>query len=232
VQTERSPQGEIRTIQENRIVDFILTPIEVRALGCLIEKEMTTPDYYPLSLNALQNACNQTSNRHPVVAYDEAQVRAALEQLKAKGFVSPMHMSRVTKYEERFLKRLNLVRQETAVLCVLMLRGQQTPGEIRSRAERIHPFESLEDVLKTIETLEGWGYVTLLPRQQGRKEARYAHLFSGTPLPEENEEEGVPSKSGPAEEERISCLETSVDLLRQEVADLKQTVADFKAQFE
>jgi len=211
-------------------VDFILTPVEVRVLGCLIEKEVTTPEYYPLSVNALQNACNQTSNRNPVVAYDETGVLRALEQLKVKGFVSSAHMGRVTKYEERFLKRLNLVRQETAILCVLMLRGQQTVGEIRSRSERFHAFESLEDVLNTMETLAGWGYVMLMPRQPGRKEARYAHLFSGPPLPEENEEEVATPKSGSAEQ--VARLETAVDLLRQEVANLKQVVADFKAQFE
>ena len=212
-------------------MDFILTPIEVRVLGCLIEKEVTTPDYYPLSANALQNACNQTSNRNPMVVYNETQIVGALGQLITKGFVSSAHMGRVVKYEERFLKRLNLVRQETAILCILMLRGQQTLGEIRSRTERFHPFESLEEAHKTIETLSGWGYVTLLPRQPGRKEARYAHLFSGPPLPEENEEEAASSMATTAQE-RVVRIEATVDALRQEVADLKQTVADFKAQFE
>ncbi len=213
-------------------MDFILTPIEVRVLGCLIEKETTTPEYYPLSVNALQNACNQTSNRNPIVSYDAQTVTAALDQLKEKGFVSPTLVGRVPKYEELFLKRLNLVQQETAVICSLMLRGRQTIGQIRSRTERIHSFKTLEEVHQTLKTLEGWGYVTLLPRQHGRKDARYAHLFSGTPIPENSEDEEEISTSDSVEHDRIANLEAEVDCLRQEVAGLKNAVAEFKSQFE
>ncbi|WDT81786.1 MAG: YceH family protein [Candidatus Manganitrophus sp.] len=160
-------------------MDFVLTDAEVRVLGCLIEKEMATPDYYPLSLNALQNACNQTSNRDPVVSYDEKTVAEALEALKTKRLVTQDQLGRVPKYSELFLKSANLVQREAAVLCVLMLRGAQTVGEIRGRTGRLHSFASLEEAQKTLQTLEEWGYVALLPRQPGRKESRYAHLLSG-----------------------------------------------------
>ncbi len=214
-------------------MDFTLTPIEVRVLGALIEKEVTTPEYYPLSANALKNACNQTSNRNPVVSYDEKTVMAALDQLKEKGLVSPTLVGRVPKYEEFFLKRLNLVQQEIAVICILMLRGPQTCGEIRTRTERLYHFESLEAVFNTLKTLEGWGYVTLLPRQRGRKEPRYTQLFSPLPPPEESDEEEADLfHSDSAENERISNLEAEVATLRQEVDTLKQIVAEFKKQFE
>ena len=212
-------------------MEITLTLIEVRVLGSLIEKEVTTPDYYPLSVNALQNACNQTSNRHPVVSYDEKTVMAALDQLKEKGLVSPTLIGRVPKYEEFFLKRLNLVQQEVAAICVLMLRGPQTCGEIRTRSERLHHFESLDEVYKTLKTLEGWGYVTLLPRQRGRKEPRYAQLFS--PLPEESDEEEADlSESDSAENTKIANLELEVATLRLEVDALKKAFAEFKTQFE
>lgn len=214
-------------------MDFILTPVEVRVLGCLIEKEVTTPEYYPLSVNALQNACNQTSNRNPVVSYDEKTIVDGLDQLKEKGLVSPTLIGRVPKHEELLMKRLDFTPQEVAVVCVLMLRGPQTCGEIRTRTERLHPFQSLDEVYQTLKKLEGWGYVTLLPRQPGRKEPRYAHLFSGAPLPEENSD-GKADRSKPdtVENERIAKIEAEVNALRQEVADIKQTLAHFKAQFE
>lgn len=215
-------------------MDFVLTDKEVRVLGCLIEKEMATPDYYPLSLNALQNACNQTSNREPVVSYDEKTVADALETLKAKRLVSPDHLGRVPKYSESFLKSANLVQREAAVLCVLMLRGPQTVGEIRGRTERLHPFASLEEVQKTLQTLEEWGYVTLLPRQPGRKESRYVHLLSGAP--ENGGEKTVLSETGsqaqPMENEAVTKLEEEVKSLRQELEDLKRTLHDFKSQFQ
>lgn len=213
-------------------MDFVLTETEARVLGCLIEKEMATPDYYPLSLNALQNACNQTSNRDPVVSYDEKSVTAALEGLKAKRLVTQDHLGRVPKYSELFLKNGNLVQREAAVLCVLMLRGPQTVGEIRGRTERLHPFGNLEEVQKTLQTLEEWGYVALLPRQPGRKESRYAHLFSGAPeAGEERVSEAAP-QNVPAEIEAVTKLEEEVKSLRQEMEELKRTLHDFKAQFQ
>lgn len=216
------------------MLDFILTATEVRALGCLIEKEMATPDYYPLSVNALQNACNQTSNRDPIVSYDEGTVTAALDKLKEKGLVSPTRIGRVPKYEETFLKRANLVGREAAVLCVLMLRGPQTVGEIRGRTERLHTFENLEEAQKTLQTLEEWGYVALLPRQPGRKESRYADLLSGPPENKDNREaepEGA-VRSSPPENDAIEKLHAEVQALRREVDDLKRALADFKTQFE
>ena len=163
------------------MIPFVLTDTEVRVLGCLVEKEFATPEYYPLSRNALQNACNQTSNRDPVVSYDEKTVSEAIERLKEKRLILQENRGRVPKFEETFLKSANLVQREAAVLCVLMLRGPQTVGEIRGRTERLHPFEELEAVQQTLQTLEEWGYVKLLPRQPGRKESRYAHFFSVFP---------------------------------------------------
>ena len=214
-------------------MDFVLTDTEARVLGCLIEKGMATPDYYPLSLNALQNACNQTSNREPVVSYDEQTVATALDTLKEKRLVSPSNVGRVPKYEETFLKTANLVQREAAILCVLMLRGPQTVGEIRGRTERLHAFENLEEVQTTLQTLEEWGYVTLLPRQPGRKEPRYAHLLSG---PQENREEGKAvsesaPRNAPMESEAVAKLEAEVKTLRQELEALKQALLDFKSQF-
>ncbi len=213
-------------------MDFVLTDTEVRVLGCLIEKEMATPDYYPLSLNALQNACNQTSNREPVVSYDEKTVTEAIEGLKTKRLVTQDQLGRVPKYSELFLKNANLVQREAAVLCVLMLRGAQTVGEIRGRTERLHSFASLEEVQNTLQTLEEWGYVTLLPRQPGRKESRYAHLLSGPP--ENREETGSESapRSAPMESETVAKLEEEVKSLRQELEELKRTLHDFKSQFQ
>jgi uncharacterized protein YceH (UPF0502 family) len=214
------------------MMDVVLTGTEVRVLGCLIEKEMATPDYYPLSLNALQNACNQTSNRDPVVSYDEKAVAEAIEGLKTKRLVTQDHLGRVPKYSELFLKSANLVQREAAVLCVLMLRGPQTVGEIRGRTERLHPFGTLEEVQKTLQTLEEWGYVTLLPRQPGRKESRYAHLLSGPPENrEESRSESVP-QTAPMENEAVAKLEAEVKSLREELEELKRTLQDFKAQFQ
>ena len=213
-------------------MDFVLTDKEVRVLGCLIEKEMATPDYYPLSLNALQNACNQTSNRDPVVSYDEKTVSDALETLKGKRLVSQDHLGRVPKYSELFLKSANLVQREAAVLCVLMLRGPQTIGELRGRTERLHPFGDLEEVQKTLETLQEWGYVTLLPRQPGRKESRYAHLLCGAPENKAEAASETAPPSVPVENDAVARLQEEVKSLRQELEALKQTLHDFKAQFQ
>lgn len=212
-------------------MDFVLTDTEVRVLGCLIEKEMATPDYYPLSLNALQNACNQTSNREPIVLYDEKTVAHALDGLKAKQLVMQDNLGRVPKYSESFLKKANLVQREAAILCILMLRGPQTAGEIRGRTERLHPFETLEEVQKTLQTLEEWGYVKLLPRQPGRKESRYAQLLSGPPANKEETAGADPLPQTPAESETIAKLQEEIKTLRQELEALKQAFLDFKGQF-
>src|SRR5712671_1699164 len=159
-----------------------LSDVEVRALGALIEKDITTPDYYPLSLNALVNACNQKNNRDPVMTLEEESVRTALSSLQEKRLAGPASGadSRVTKYEHRLQEAFNFDRREIAVLCVLLLRGAQTPGELRGRTERMYRFEELEDVLATLERLSqrDAALVTVLPRQPGTKESRYTHLFS------------------------------------------------------
>jgi uncharacterized protein YceH (UPF0502 family) len=160
-------------------VDLQLHPEEVRVLGALIEKETTTPEYYPLSLNALVNACNQKSNRDPAVSYDDGTVLDAVELLRNKGLATVVTGagSRVPKYAHRFAEKLNLGRRELAILCEMMLRGPQTVGEIRNRAERMHRFEDLSEVESLLDRMAE--YVVKLPRRPGEKEARWAHLFSG-----------------------------------------------------
>src|SRR6202166_4666036 len=161
----------------------ILTEVETRVLGSLVEKELTTPDYYPLSLNALVNACNQKSNREPVLNLDEDAVSQALRELDKKGLAGPADNmeSRVRKYEHRLQEAYNFNRHEIALLCELLLRGPQTPGELRSRADRMHRFDDLGIVNSTLQRLMNREppLVKLLPRQPGTKEARYAHLLSG-----------------------------------------------------
>ena len=168
----------------------ILTEIETRVLGSLIEKDITTPDYYPLSLNALVNACNQKNNREPVMTLDESAVRDALASLQEKRLAGPSSGadSRVTKFEHRLQEVFNFDRREIAVVCVLLLRGPQTPGELRGRTDRMYHFEALEDVVSTLDRLAQREppLSRILPRQPGTKESRYTHLFSGDP-PEQPE---------------------------------------------
>jgi uncharacterized protein YceH (UPF0502 family) len=218
-------------------VDILLNDIEARVLGSLIEKEVTTPDYYPLSLNALVNACNQKSNRDPVMNLDEAAVRQALRTLEEKKLAGPADnfVSRVSKYEHRLSEVFNLTRHETAVLCELLLRGPQTPGELRSRAERMHPFDDLGVVHSTLQRLmqRDPPVVKLLPRQPGTKEARFAHLLSGD-RPEWNAQPGsepVVTKIR-SDGDRIAHLEEAFTDLQRAFADLKQEFADFRKQFE
>src|SRR5579862_9542375 len=160
-----------------------LDSVEVRVLGALIEKDITTPDYYPLSLNALVNACNQKNNRDPVMNLEEGAVRDALASLQEKRLAGPAGGadSRVTKYEHRLQEVYNFDRRETAVLCVLLLRGPQTPGELRGRTERMHRFEGLDEVQMALQRLAHREppLAAILPRQPGTKESRYMHLFSG-----------------------------------------------------
>jgi uncharacterized protein YceH (UPF0502 family) len=164
-------------------MELRLTGAEVRVLGALIEKDITTPEYYPLSLNALLNACNQKSNRDPVMQLDEDAVRDALEGLQQQRMAGPARGadSRVTKYEQRLQEVFNFTRPEIAVLCVLLLRGPQTPGELRGRTERLHHFEALDDVQSALQKLmqRDPPLAKVLPRQPGTKESRYAHLFAG-----------------------------------------------------
>jgi uncharacterized protein YceH (UPF0502 family) len=219
-----------------RRVNFTLNEVEVRVLGALIEKETTTPEYYPLSLNALINACNQKSNREPVTSLDEDTVRTALYNLKNKGLAATASGtdSRVAKYEHRMQEVFNFTRGENAVMCVLLLRGPQTPGELRGRTERMFRFEELSDVQSVLQKLSQREppLVKVLPRQPGTKEARYAHLLSGDVQSFEAPIEGVTaSVSSGAEDERIARLEQEVEQLRGELRDLAQQVERFRQQF-
>ena len=163
-------------------MDWQLDPPEARVLGALMEKEVATPDYYPLSLNALVNACNQKSNREPVVDYDEDTVEVALESLRTKGLsVRISGESRVPKHGQRFTEKFNLGRREAGVMCVLLLRGPQTPGELRGRTERLYQFDDIEAVENTLIHLAEQEFVRKLPRQSGSREARWAHLLCGEP---------------------------------------------------
>ena len=219
-------------------MDILLSDVETRVLGSLVEKELTTPEYYPLSLNALVNACNQKSNRDPVMNLDEGAVREALRTLNKKGLAGPADnmVSRVSKYEHRLQEAYNFTRHEIAILSELLLRGPQTPGELRSRADRMHKFEDLGIVQSTLQRLmkREPPLVTLLPRQPGTKEARYAHLLSGDVElpPQESTAVGVAATSSASSGERIARLEDQVENLQKEIAELKQQFAAFRKQFE
>jgi uncharacterized protein YceH (UPF0502 family) len=213
-------------------MELVLDAMEIRVLGSLIEKELATPEYYPLSLNALTNACNQKSNRDPVVAYDEASVASAADRLVEKGLVWKSGVGRVPKYEERFTHERSLVPRESAVICILLLRGPQTVGEIRGRTARLHDFENLEEVQEALGNLVEWGYAQQLPRMPGHKESRYRDLLSGH----------AETAAGPADSEapdisqieiaRIEKIEEAVERMQKEIEDLKTTFAAFKKQFE
>lgn len=211
-------------------MDLILDPVEVRVLGSLLEKEITTPEYYPMSLNALVNACNQKSNRDPVVNYDEESVEDALDLLRHKGLLTTVSGagSRVPKYAHRISDRLNLGRRELAILCELMVRGPQTLGELRNRTERLHRFDDAAEVEAVIERMPE--LVVKLPRRPGEKELRYAHLLSGEAAVQAMESE--PQVQASERQDRLSALETEVARLRQEMEELKQQFADFQKQFE
>jgi uncharacterized protein YceH (UPF0502 family) len=221
-------------------MDLRLTENEVRVLGSLIEKDITTPDYYPLSLNALVNACNQKSNREPVMQLDEEAVLAALEGLQQHRMAGPARGadSRVTKYEQRLQEVFNFTRAEIAVLCVLLLRGPQTPGELRGRGERLHRFETLDDVQSALQKLmqRDPALAKVLPRQPGTKESRYVHLLGGDVV-----EEAAPVRGSDLAERNVSernvadlNLEDAgrLDRLEEEVAGLKKDFLGLKDQLE
>lgn len=218
-------------------MNFLLSEIEVRVLGSLVEKDATTPDYYPLSINALVNACNQKSNRDPFMTLTEEAVRHALESLKEKKLAGPVNSadSRVTKYEHRMQEVFNFSRGENAVLCVLMLRGAQTPGELRGRTERIHPFEDLDEVQSALQKLmqRDPPLAQVLQRQPGTKESRYVHLFCGLVepfvMPEPNT---TPRAIRMDNAERLEKLEETVVGLQRDMEELKQQFAGFRKQFE
>lgn len=207
----------------------VLDPVEVRVLGALIEKEATTPEYYPLSLNALVNACNQRSNRDPVVDYDETTVRDALNGLRMKKSAFIIEGSRVTKYSQRISETLNLGRRELAVLCTLLLRGPQTLGEIKDRSERMFSFADLEETDRALEKLAEWPGGPLakkLNRQPGQKEARYGHLLGGEPTYEAEPDSIQVLRSGG----RLAELELEVQSLRSEMTELKRRFDELEGQ--
>ena len=215
-----------------------LTDVEVRVLGSLLEKEVTTPDTYPLSLNALLAACNQTTNREPVMRLDEDVVVPAAVALRRRGLLRQIQPagSRVTKYEQLLGDELALGRKALAVLGVLMLRGPQTPGELYARTARLEPFADLADLEGVLEWLmarEPEPLVARLPRRAGQKEVRYAHLLSGEPqayVPGTADE--PPTHRAGAEDDRLAALERTVDELRAEVTALRSELDAFRAQFQ
>jgi uncharacterized protein YceH (UPF0502 family) len=218
--------------EANATMNIELSPLEARVIGCLIEKQITTPDQYPLSLNALVNACNQKSNRDPIMEVDERTVQDTLDQLARKHFVIEKSGfgSRVPKYQHRFCNTeygtLKLTAQELAIVCELLLRGPQTPGELRTRASRMAPFSDaaqVEAALESLRTREDGPFVVRLPREPGRRDARYAHLFSGAvAVPASAEPQTVAVSSAGAETSaRLERLEEQVQRLREELEDLK-----------
>jgi uncharacterized protein len=213
---------------------LLLNDIELRVLACLVEKQLTTPEYYPMTLNAATNACNQKSNREPIVQYDDNQVQHALDQLRQKGLAAVVTGAgiRTPKYKHYFKENLNLSDSQIAILCELMLRGPQTVGELRTRTERLHPFLDLTEVDVVLTELMGLEkpLVIRLPRQAGQKEQRFTHLLAGEP-----DLAGWVTHTEMAEpvtSERLEVLEERVDALQNELAALKQAFTKWKAQFD
>ena len=215
-------------------MDLMLNAIEVRVLGSLMEKELATPDSYPLSLNALINACNQKTNRTPVLSLDDRVVAGALQSLKEKQLVFQSDTSRVPKYWQNFGKNNNLINRETALLAVLLLRGPQTAGELRSRSDNLAPFVDLEQVLTSLDNLAVAGLVVQLPLQPGQKEQRFAHLMAGEPeLIEQATARPEPViLEMQAEGNRLAELEDTVVRLQQEIDELKEQFLRFRKEFE
>ncbi len=228
---------ESRVVVSFHPVNILLNEVECRVLGSLVEKEITTPEYYPLSLNALVNACNQKSNPDPEMNLDEAAVRQALHSLDGQSLVRSVSAtdSRVTKYEHRLQEAFNFYRHEIAILCVLLLRGPQTPGELRTRAERMHHFDDLNAVQSSLQHLmkREPPLVKILPRQPGTKEARYAHLLSDDVEVRETKHAAEPQVSTASlDGDQIARLEEEVASLRKDIAELRQQFAAFRKQFE
>jgi uncharacterized protein len=227
------------------VVNFNLSPVEARVLGCLVEKEITTPDYYPLSLNALQNAANQKSNRDPAMDLDEDAIRRALHSLSEQGLArSAATDGRVAKFEHRLADVFNFHRHEIALICVLLLRGPQTPGELRTRTDRLYAFDDLNAVHSALSLLMNRQppLVKVLARRPGTKEARYAHLLSGDVEDQpsaaqpsarsESSSAGHEASVAATYSERLIDLEREVADLRNEVIELKQQLAAFQKQFQ
>lgn len=213
-------------------MEMILSSIEVRVLGALMEKEVATPEYYPLSLNALVNACNQKSNRDPVMSLDESDVVYAIETLREKKLVWQLSSAggRVPKFEHNVRSLFSFSEQESAVVCMLLLRGPQTAGEIKNRTERLYKFSSLGEVDETIGKLmsdtEQGPFVVELPRMPGQKECRYMHLFAGEP--EVNCVQGAETVTLTAKNTRLDDLENEVKMLKEELAELRSVVDELR----
>lgn len=215
-------------------MDIELSPYEARVIGCLIEKEIATPEQYPLSINALTSACNQKTSREPVMELDEATVQQTVDGLVKKGLVSEKggFGSRVVKYKHRFCNTefgsLKFSAQELGIVCVLLLRGPQTPGELRTRTNRLCTFADMQEVEATLKRLaerEDGPFVVKLPREPGMRESRYAHLFSGeVQAPEASETVQAAGAFSSADQERLAQLEELVSALRQELNELKRKV--------
>jgi len=215
-------------------MDISLDAIEVRVLGSLMEKELATPEYYPLSLNALVNACNQKTNRSPVLSLDAETVAAALQSLKEQQLVYQSDASRVPKYWQDFGRQKNLISREAALLCLLLLRGPQTAAELRGRMENLCAGAAMEEVLYALENLATTGLVAQLPRQPGQKEQRFAHLLADDP---EGQQPAVVRmepviQARVAERDRIAALEKNVAELEQEIARLNTDFLAFRKEFE
>jgi uncharacterized protein len=223
---------------------MVMDSVQVRVLGSLIEKEITTPEAYPLSLNALVNACNQRSSRDPVLQLGEEEVRSALNDLSDDDFVSTLHDARVPKYEHRIRTVLNLRRDETAVLCLLMLRGPQTPGELRGRSERLYAFDDIASVQSTLDRLASrempaeisgtapnttGPLVAALPRQPGSREVRYAHLLSALPALSNQPRSAAVDSDTPVQVSRLAQLESEVARLNEAIVALQERVATLEA---
>jgi hypothetical protein len=233
------------------MIDFVLSAEEIRVLGALLEKDMATPEYYPLTLNALTNACNQKSNRNPVVAYDEGTVAGAVAELITKRLAVRSNAGRVTKYAECFAGNAKLLNREAALLCLLLLRGPQTVGELRGRSERLHAFSDLAEVNETLDDLIEMGLVGKLPRQPGRKEARFTHLLGGeidqSAVVSEVADAGnvkaelssssahtklMPLRYKEQESGRLEELSVEVESLKKELENLRRQFLDFRSQFD
>lgn len=219
-----------------------LNPTEIRVLGCLLEKEMATPDYYPLTLNALVNACNQKSNRHPVMALDEATILRTLDEMRTTHHLAlETHVanSRVPKYKHTIEDHWDLTLAEISILCELFLRGAQTPGELRTHASRLRPLtdcREVEELLNGLSTHPDGPFVVQLPREPGRREQRWAHLLGGETEMEETAPEPIPEADapprGPSPQQRLQSLEEEVVELRQSLESLQAEFAAFKQAFE
>lgn len=214
-------------------MNYDLTFEEIRVIGSLIEKELTTPEYYPLTINSLMNACNQKSNREPVVSFDEKIIEETLEKLRGKGLARRVIGDdiRVAKYRQTFTEALNLSPDEIAVTCTLMLRGAQTPGEIKGRSGRMFDFESLTQIDEVLQRLiqKENSMVIKLPRQSGMKESRFTHLLSGVPIISETDEGEILGQ--PSVDEKIKELEKEIENLHSELNYLKLDFEKFKDQF-